>query len=121
MLYTDSAPFPAELLELLGCDDRELLVRLLVEDLLELTALDELLLEGGKLGFELDDSKLDEDLLDVGAVDELVATDPHEPKSLHAFVHAQPTPGSYGPPSEHQPPTVHENARLLFLTIWPAV
>jgi hypothetical protein len=91
LLYTDGVPFPDELLELLDCEDRELLVRLLAEDLLD----DELLLEGSKLEFELDDSRLDEDLLDTGAVDELVATDPHEPKSLHAFVHAQPTPGSH--------------------------
>lgn len=94
LLYSDGAPFADELLELLDCEDRELLVGLLAEDLLELSALDELLLDGGKLEFELDDSRLDEDLLDTGVVDELVATDPHEPKSLHAFVHAQPTPGS---------------------------
>src|SRR6478752_2988868 len=43
------------------------------------------------------------------------------PKSLHAFVHAQPAPGSYGPPIVHQPPTVQEYACALapFFTIAP--
>ena len=98
MLYTNEAPVLEDLLlELSDTDERELLSAMLDEDLLEdnrlaLFALDELLLEGGKL--ELDANGLDEALLDTGAADELVAMVPHAPNSLQAFVHAQPTPGS---------------------------
>ena len=98
MLYTNEAPVLEDLLlELSDTDEREMLSALLDEDLLDdnrlaLFALDELLLAGGKL--ELDANGLDEALLDSSAADELVATVPHAPKSLQAFVHAQPTPGS---------------------------
>jgi hypothetical protein len=58
---------------------------------------------------ELDDDELlelDEELeLLLDELDEPVAS--HAPKSFQALVHAQPTPGSYAPPVEHQPPTVH--------------
>lgn len=94
---------------------------MLDEDLLEGARLDELLLEDIRLDPTLEESLLDDDLLDIGKADELVETVPQAPKSLQAFAHAQPTPGSYGPPTVHHPPTVQENARLLFLTIWPVV
>ena len=35
---------------------------------------------------------------------ELVAA-PQAPRPVHALAAAQPTPGSYGPPVEHHPPT----------------
>ena len=48
---------------------------------------------------------LEEELLEDGAT--LEAAVSQAPRSVQAFVHAQPTPGSYGPPILHQPPTVH--------------
>ena len=82
------------LLALLRCDERELLNATLAEDLLDDTRLDELLLEGNGLETKLDETLLDDDLLDTGTADELVETVPQAPKSLQAFAHAQPIPGS---------------------------
>jgi hypothetical protein len=62
-------------------------------------------LDEDELLLELDDELellLDEEL---ELLDEPVAS--HAPKSFQALVQAQPTPGSYGPPVEHQPLTVH--------------
>jgi hypothetical protein len=66
-----------------------------VDDLEELTATDDFT----EL-MTLDD----EDLIELGALDE--ATEPQAPKSVHVYVHAQPMPGSYGPPIVHHPPSV---------------
>jgi hypothetical protein len=69
----------------------------LLDDELELLELEEL--------EELDELELDELLDELEELLEPVAS--HAPRSLQALVHAQPTPGSYGPPTVHQPPTVH--------------
>jgi hypothetical protein len=79
---------PPELLELEELED-ELLDELDDEEL-ELDELD-------------DELELDEELL------ELEELPLQAPKSVHAFDHAQPTPGSYAPPAEHQPLTLQRN------------
>jgi hypothetical protein len=92
-------PPPEELEdELLELDD-ELLLEELLDDELEL---DELL-------DELEDEELELDELLDEELDELLLEPvvSHTPRSVQALVQAQPTPGSYGPPVEHQPPTVH--------------
>jgi hypothetical protein len=98
---------PLELEEL----DDELLLELEEEllDELELDELelDELLLELEELEeLELELLELDE-LLEL-ELEELEPVASHTPRSVQALVQAQPTPGSYAPPTPpvlHQPPT----------------
>jgi hypothetical protein len=91
----------------------ELELELLLEELLELDEL-ELLLELEEL--ELDEDELEELELELLELDELLELEleelepvaSHTPKSVQALVQAQPTPGSYAPPTPpvlHQPPT----------------
>lgn len=83
-------------------DDEELELLLELEELLELD--DELL--------ELDDELLELLLLELEEL--LLELDEDEeepplqlPRSVQALDAAQPSPGVYGPPIVHQPPTVH--------------
>jgi hypothetical protein len=99
---------PPELEELLDELDDELELLLLEElELDELEELEELL----ELDEELELDELDEleELLELDEELELLLEPvvSQTPKSVQAFVQAQPTPGSYGPPMLHQPPTVH--------------
>jgi hypothetical protein len=90
-------------------DELELLLELdELEELLEELELDELLdeLELDELELDEEELLLDEDeLLELDELLEPVVS--HTPRSFHALVHAQPTPGSYAPAWLHQPPTVH--------------
>jgi hypothetical protein len=95
---------PDDELELLDEDELEL-EELLLEELDE--ELDELLeLELEELD-EDDELELDELLEELEELELLEAVVSQTPRSVQALVQAQPTPGSYGPPMLHQPPTVH--------------